>query len=55
MFRDWRAGTAVINTDCTSRDPDRSLIKLSPERLCQRTANREMITVNHWTEHGDPN
>ena len=36
--------------------PDRSLIKLSPERLCQCLTNTEMDALSHpWTEHRVPN
>jgi hypothetical protein len=34
---------------------DRSLIQLSPERLCQSLTNTEVDAHNHWTEHGIPN
>jgi hypothetical protein len=36
--------------------PERSLIQLSPERLCQiLTIQRRVLPANHWTEHGVPN
>ena len=35
---------------------DRSLIQLSPDRPCQSLTNTgQMLTANHWTEHGVPN
>jgi hypothetical protein len=33
---------------------DRSLIKLSPERLCQCLTQKWMLTAIHWMEHRDP-
>jgi hypothetical protein len=34
---------------------ERSLIWLSPERLCQSFTKKRMLATNHWTEHQVPN